>query len=784
MITPALQKIALVKRYRKILIISAFYLIFGLIIFRHLLAPGMLEYGDTTFPYDGQSLNLFRTQISHIWQGHHFLGFDGTWLGINFLSFTGPVTLLYFIFGDMSTVQYLWYALIFAISGISMFCLTRYLFKKDMIAFTASLFYALSPWIIDRIQGHLHFWQAYAFIPLLFLFYILLLDKKKLRYAIFFAFTSIFIIWALHLTFMAAGIILLYFVYRLLTERERAERKSCLFNSLKVAGITIAFLGFYSLPAFSSLVAGGGTAVTGFVHFAASPASGLFLGQDCTVLNVIRLLGFHSSMFQSSSVTWTLLTFIIPLLWVLPLLWHSNRRETRNIEYFLYILLLIGILLSASPTLMEGALFKGFLYRLPLMNDPDCYVFLVAFAGAPLIGIGVHLIGEKIQNLLRRKNREGSEKGPKLVTAVFLILIVCLISYPLILWKDVRYEQTQYPPEYSELADFLAQPGEDFRVLLLPPYLGVKHRWAPTPIGFIDVMLLPKPYYGPWTAEATPQASRDFSVLTTNAFLQDNPSSQLANILRLANAKYIVLRNDLESWPPHFPLDPQEMESYFTTLDSQQNIYLEQKFGDIYVYKIDDEYFLPHIYAASEATLVDGGLNEMSQVVISDGFVPGKPALFLSDQVALSQWEFIQGHNGSSDYPPVITFQKLDPTKYIAHVKAKGPFYLVFSESFSPQWHAYVNEGAGQTNWIGALFQKPIPEHFLVNGYANAWYVDPGQLGIEGEEFTITLYYWPQSLFYIGWITTGITFAGCVSYLIWDWRRGKHKGSNSEPELQ
>jgi hypothetical protein len=42
---------------------------------------------------------------------------------------------------------------------------------------------------------------------------------------------------------------------------------------------------------------------------------------------------------------------------------------------------------------------------------------------------------------------------------------------------------------------------------------------------------------------------------------------------------------------------------------------------------------------------------------------------------------------------------------------------------------------------ISYLFKKALPEknHLLVNGYANAWYIEPKEIG--SPNFTITLYF-------------------------------------------
>ena len=89
------------------------------------------------------------------------------------------------------------------------------------------------------------------------------------------------------------------------------------------------------------------------------------------------------------------------------------------------------------------------------------------------------------------------------------------------------------------------------------------------------------------------------------------------------------------------------------------------------------------------------------------------------------------------------------------------------SENYDLYWSAYI----GKTNFLSAFWKKSLNErdHFKVDGYANAWYVKPQELGVS-ETFTITLYFNPQSYFYIGLIISGLTFIGCIFYLLYGWR--------------
>ena len=97
---------------------------------------------------------------------------------------------------------------------------------------------------------------------------------------------------------------------------------------------------------------------------------------------------------------------------------------------------------------------------------------------------------------------------------------------------------------------------------------------------------------------------------------------------------------------------------------------------------------------------------------------------------------------------PTTTYEKIDPTKYIVHVNASKPFFLIFSESYHKDWIAYVDG------------QQILNEyHFMANGYANAWYIN------KTGSYTITLEFWPQKLFYLGSAVSITTLTICILYI-------------------
>jgi len=142
-----------------------------------------------------------------------------------------------------------------------------------------------------------------------------------------------------------------------------------------------------------------------------------------------------------------------------------------------------------------------------------------------------------------------------------------------------------------------------------------------------------------------------------------------------------------------------------------------------------------------------------------------------------------------------VEFRKINPTRYRIQAKTRKPFWLVFSESFHPGWKAYIRQSSGgqrmNFEWSAVLSalrdwgnRIELKEHYLVNGYANAWWVPIEELTTTSperkyqamrspdnsnqpgmKEFEIILEFKPQRLFEIGVVISLATLLGCVGYL-------------------
>ena len=109
--------------------------------------------------------------------------------------------------------------------------------------------------------------------------------------------------------------------------------------------------------------------------------------------------------------------------------------------------------------------------------------------------------------------------------------------------------------------------------------------------------------------------------------------------------------------------------------------------------------------------------------------------------------------------PPSLTYEKISPTEYRVNVtNASNPFYLVFSESFDYGWRLYGHELA--PFGLGSSPLVSESDHFLVNGFANGWYIN------KTGTYTLTLYFYPQVIYQVSLVVTGASFLAMIVIVV------------------
>jgi len=261
-----------------------------------------------------------------------------------------------------------------------------------------------------------------------------------------------------------------------------------------------------------------------------------------------------------------------------------------------------------------------------------------------------------------------------------------------------------------------------------------------------------------------------------------------------------ILSHDQEIYVPHQRSYKLKMR-VVSDLAGSENEIAKEAAAKAPVIEVDDSQLLLDIYLGAES-LVDSDRFwwESKRLDLAKG--EHEIRLLSTDEfkvdLAVLEPESERRNSASSQEPKVI-FKRINPTKYLVKVtRAKRPFWLAFNESFHSQWRLYLTDGNEANAFsdivanyprlnvsearhsqrfmpgdIRYLFrQADAKDHFLVNTYANGWYINPKKLGL-GEDFILVLYFWPQSLFYLGLLISGLSLAGGLAYLGYDYLRRK-----------
>lgn len=190
-------------------------------------------------------------------------------------------------------------------------------------------------------------------------------------------------------------------------------------------------------------------------------------------------------------------------------------------------------------------------------------------------------------------------------------------------------------------------------------------------------------------------------------------------------------------------------------MEKMMYIHYARSFGKLAFYALDDDHFLPRIYAVNNFTFTQDIYSLLFGLIPNNSFDPRNTAVFLQSQSNMNDVALLDSLRHQQFSKPVISFKEINPTEYIVKVEnATTPFFLIFSETYNPQWKAYY----GNVNWFYSLISQSIPEqdHFIVNGYANAWYIN------KTGSYTITLYYKPQSLVVLGAYISLVAFIAVI----------------------
>ena len=208
-------------------------------------------------------------------------------------------------------------------------------------------------------------------------------------------------------------------------------------------------------------------------------------------------------------------------------------------------------------------------------------------------------------------------------------------------------------------------------------------------------------------------------------------SEGVSKFLGMLGIEYLVLEKDLVLGNVS---DVSELG-----LDQNKNFILTKEWDEVALY--NNTYALQKLYTADNIlnyTTLDG----MFQTVGESNWET------LQHTALLNSTSTNRIENNALVQPENFEWTELSPASYVAHVESKGPFVLVFLESYDEHWKVSVNG-------------NPVSEtnHQEVNAFANAWLIN------QAGDLTISIQYETQNVFIISVVASLVLPALLLAFL-------------------
>ncbi len=488
-----------------------------------------------------------------------------------------------------------------------------------------------------------------------------------------------------------------------------------------------------------------------------------------------------------------ILTIFVPFLIILGL--RFNKPQQKEILLTAFFFLITFFLISAKITNIGLDMYRRLFY-IPgfsmFRNFIGQWQFIYAFFLALLLG----------QSLARVFIGVG--KRVSVVIVIVLVAIITAFSWKLydgeavnkVHWgsKGVNIVM-QMDSKYEQFLEYVRSLPGDGRILMLP-----FSDWASQVIHGTNNGA----YVGPSTISYLAGKS-DFSGYNrmlpfSEMFFylaRTKNYTAIKRLLAILNVKYIFYNSDHNVYDDVFagfpytysrtslPSNQKELLDFVQKISSQK-IY---QIGTYSLYLTDPNIYLPQVYVPEKIVPYQFSVPETDPSFLTNlNNNEARLAYMLrGDCNKLFAINICEGKkNIQVNIPDHISFTRINPTKYEIRISgADMPYFLVFSDGFSRSWKAYIKKETNQgqvyyngdivvndyrsnffdSSILDTLSLKPISEdkHIMLNGYANGWYITPGDAR-NSKDYEIILEMLQQRIFYI---SLGISAITLMFFLIY-----------------
>lgn len=258
--------------------------------------------------------------------------------------------------------------------------------------------------------------------------------------------------------------------------------------------------------------------------------------------------------------------------------------------------------------------------------------------------------------------------------------------------NGVTYQNSQgsfihaVPNEYFDAAAILNQRLSDSKILRAPFNVLNSPGWVNfTKWGVTGVDPTTQLFNSPAVEMNGYGAFGNWSYGQVWAKQSTSDSTWLLPMTGYLNTRYLVYHKDIAQ---KYITETSGKIADYKKAGSLSQIYSGDYFD---LYRISDQYYLPHVYVPTQSIVTNSRVAEMS-TLLGSAELSDRSALFLSTQ---NQGKSIANIPSAIKMPPTLEYKKINPTKYRVVVHgATSAFPLVLSEAFHSGWQVYQSDHA------------------------------------------------------------------------------------------
>jgi len=694
-------------------IVPLVLLLVSLVIIAPYCRPGIIiGSGESALAINPFSINPFST-----WNEHKNLG--------SFFGGQSAIYLFYFFWKILSLFSWLVHPSIififlsFFLPGLFLYFLLVSNFENQnkLVYLPPCLLYSFNIYRVTISYLNENISLFFIFMPLFFLFYQKLLDKKEWKYV--FILTLISLLSSTLGNNMAVFLIPyfllgLYFVYYLLSHRNLEMKKLIILNVVLILLVLAGNL-FWLSPLLQALLQSYQGTVEEIQKYDFTGAG--------TFLEHLRFMGFwawrsgyaydyYFPFFASyDKVLLLVTTSFIALLSFVYLIFLKSEKS-KNLKIFFTILAVISYFMVVGNKGPTGIVYRYLYNHLPFfkMYREPYAKFMPLFIFASVLGLNFSL------SYMVKFFKSSLARNIFIGLTSFIILVNV---YPLFTKEAIRFRRwnlyqqghvLKVPKYWESAADYLGKSKLDEQFFLLPyNFYSTSHNleYGINVVGNLADYLMSNKLIRGWEHDKSDSGKIIRSLFETK-------EADWQRYLGLLGAKKVLVENDVEwRYSEGRIFSPSVTEKlmlsqgfkklanfglfniqYLSRIPNGDPVELSRQWfyqelmgkPALVLYRSDSQNFLPHFYISKKIVFSEEKIEELVKIVSNPNYEI-RTAVYFSSQVGNSQELLKLDVNDAS----ILEFKKINPTKYrvVVH-NVRGIFPLVFNETYHKDWKLYL----------------------------------------------------------------------------------------------